>query len=248
MARLLVGTSGFVYPHWKGIFYPEGLSEPGWLAYYAQRFPVVELNVTYYNLPERETFRRWRRGAPAGFTFVVKGSRYITHMKKLKDAGEPVSNLMSAASGLGDEFACVLWQLPANFRANVGRLEEFCGVLARRARKVRHAFEFRHDSWFTDDVYAVLRERGHALAIAHSDRWPRAEVITAPFTYLRFHGGETTHDSAYTRAEIESWAAKASSWLAEGLDVYAFFNNDAHGYALHDAREFETLAGGDEEA
>ncbi|MBE0476100.1 MAG: DUF72 domain-containing protein [Coriobacteriia bacterium] len=243
MGELLIGTSGFVYPHWKGVFYPEGLSEARWLPYYAERFRTVELNVTYYNLPERETFGKWRRSVPEGFAFVVKGSRYITHMKRLKDARAPVRELMSRASALGETLSCVLWQLPARSRANLERLQSFCDVLSAEADGVRHAFEFRHESWFNDEVLQTLRRHGHALVVAHSTRWPGSREVTAGFTYLRFHGGAIEADSAYAEEELREWAAVARDRLGEGLDVYAFFNNDAHGYAVRDAKRFRVLAG-----
>ena len=242
MAELIVGTSGFVYPHWRGVFYPEGLAEAERLPFYARYFGAVELNVTYYNLPTRENFERWASEVPAGFRFVIKGSRYVTHMKKLKDAEEPVRQLLSRASALGPAFSAVLWQLPANFHRDSMRLGKFCNILAHAEPRVRHAFEFRHESWLTEDVYRILRDHGHALCIAHSTRWPRAEVVTTDFTYLRFHGGAGTYDSRYTDGELREWADKARGWLSSGKDVYAFFNNDAHGYAIDNARSFAHLA------
>lgn len=243
MAEACVGTSGYSYPHWAGgVFYPAGLPQSKWLDFYAKTFPTVELNVSFYRLPSVEAFVSWRERTPATFRYAVKGSRYITHVKKLKDCAEPLRRFSERADGLAEKLGVVLWQLPPGWHVDLDRLKAFAELLdAVAAPGARHAFEFRQESWFTDEVYELLRRHRFALVIAHSTRWPRAEVTTADFVYLRFHGGEVLYDSDYSAAELAEWAGKARVWLKEGRDVFAYFNNDAHGYAVKNALEFDRL-------
>lgn len=234
--RLVLGTSGYDYPHWRSVFYPPELHHDRLLPFYAEHFGAVEVNATFYRLQSEETFRHWRDTTPRDFRFVLKGSRFLTHVKRLRDAEEPLRTFFGNAKPLGDKLDCVLWQLRPDMKADAERLASFCDALRREAPKVRHAFEFRERSWFSDTVYAVLRAHGHALVIAHSNRWPREEVLTTSWTYLRFHGGEGAYGSAYSERQLHYWADRAREWLGEGMDVYAFFNNDAFGHAVHDAR------------
>lgn len=243
--RVLVGTSGFSYDHWAdGVFYPPHLSRSKWLPYYADRFATVELNVTYYRLQRREAFETWDSQTPSDFRFALKGSRLITHYHRLHDVTEAVRTFLERAEPLGQKLEVVLWQLPPRLQVDVPRLDAFCALLRKLSPRLRHSFEFRDRSWFDGGVYRVLEEHGYALCVAHSARWPREEVATAPYVYLRMHGGEKTPDSAYTEAELRGWADKAKAWHDEGRDVYVYFNNDAHGYAVRDAERFRTLAGG----
>jgi uncharacterized protein YecE (DUF72 family) len=241
--RFLWGTSGYSYDHWREVFYPKGMKTGDRLAYYAEHFPAVELNVTHYRLPDRDVFSSWRAQTPDDFRFVLKGSRLITHFKRLLDPKDAVREFFDHASGLRDKLECVLWQLPPKMPADAGRLDAFCEVVGH-VSPVRQAFEFRNDTWFAEEVYDVLRRHGCALCVAHSpERKPR-EVLTAPFTYLRFHGGEKMYDSDYTDQELARWARLARRWLKAGTDVYAFFNNDPHGYAVEDARGLAALVQG----
>lgn len=233
-ARLLIGTSGYSYRHWRDVFYPRGVPPSRWLEFYADRFDAVELNVTHYRLPQRETFEGWHRRTPDTFRFAVKGPRTITHYRRLLHAEEPLTALLDRASALGDKLAVVLWQLPPSMKADAERLDAFCDLLASRTT-VRQTFEFREESWFAEPVYEVLRAHGYALCVAHSPRLAPRDVLTAPYTYLRFHGGERMYDSAYTAEEIAGWARRVRRRLRAGVDVHAFFNNDPHGYAVHDA-------------
>ncbi len=247
MSQLLVGTSGYSYEHWKDVFYPSGLKQSAWLEYYAERFDAVELNVTYYHLPKREVFEAWRRRTPDGFRFAIKGSRLITHYHRLHDVRDSVHTFFRAASGLGDKLEVVLWQLPPKMHLDAPRLDDFCTLVARTS-KVRQAFEFREKSWFAEETYDVLRRHGYALCIASSPTWETAEEVTAPFTYLRFHGGRVLYGSDYSEDELVMWAGKARRWLDGGSDVYAFFNNDVHGYALGNARRLSELVRGRNQA
>jgi uncharacterized protein YecE (DUF72 family) len=241
--RFLCGTSGYVYQHWKDVFYPPEVKPPHWLEYYAEHFDAVELNVTYYNLPKRETFEHWRERTPDAFRFAIKGSRLITHYHRLHDVDDAVAEFFKHAAGLGDKLDVVLWQLPPRMHADPERLDAFC-ALATRVSTVRHAFEFRDAAWFAPEVYAVLRRHGCALCVADSPTLRTPEEITAGFTYLRFHGGRVLYGSEYSAEELEHWARRTRTWLRRGIDVYAFFNNDAHGFAVSDARRLSDLVRG----
>ncbi len=244
MPKVLVGTSGYNYQHWwDGVFYPSDIPQRKWLEYYAQHLDSVELNVSFYRLPKKSVFEGWHRRTPENFIFAVKGSRFITHVKKLNDCEEPLKLFFENASGLGEKLGIVLWQLPPGLHVNEKRLEEFCGLLAQNefSRNTRHAFEFRHKSWFCDKVYEILRRYKFSLCVAHSNRWPYEKVVTADYVYLRFHGGEILYGSNYSDEELEGWAEKAKDWLSEGRDIYAYFNNDAYGYAVYNALKFGEL-------
>lgn len=237
-AHIHIGTSGYAYGHWgDGVFYPGETPQKQWLEYYARHLTSVELNVTFYRLPDTSVFRSWRERTPRSFTFALKGSRYLTHIKRLKDCREPLARFMRHASALREKLRVVLWQLHPRMKVDTERLAAFCDLLksSAAARRVRHAFEFRHESWFREEVYELLREHDCALCIAHSPHWPRPEIVTADFVYLRFHGGERLYGSNYSEGELREWAAKARAWLKKGNDVYAYFNNDAQGYAVKNA-------------
>jgi len=239
-----IGTSGYTYGHWGGgVFYPADVPQRDWLEYYAHHFCTVELNVTFYRLPERSVFTRWRTRTPGRFAFALKGSRYITHLKRLKYCEVPLGLFFTNASGLGQKLRVVLWQLPPMMKADVGRLADFCASLrsSAPARRIRHAFEFRHPTWFCEEVYACLRENNHALCMAHSPYWTLGDVTTADFTYLRFHGGERLYGSTYSDTELDAWASRIEGWLREGKDVYTYFNNDASGFAVRNALRLREL-------
>lgn len=235
MGRLLIGTSGYSYKHWKGGFYPPDLSQARWLEFYCQHFDTVELNVTFYRLPKQETFEGWHRRTPSHFLFAAKGSRFITHIKRLKDCGEPVRAYRENAAGLGDKLVCVLWQLPPMFLFDGERLREFCQLLQDELPEKRHTFEFRHESWFKEECYEILSVHGFALCIPVSPDYPRVEEMTAPFTYIRFHGSASRRNSCYTDEELRGWAVKVKKWL-KVRDIYVYFNNDISGFAIDNAK------------
>ena len=242
MSELLVGTSGWSYRHWAhGVFYPPDVPQRRWLESYAERFSAVELNVTFYRLPKRETFEAWERRTPRDFRFAAKGSRRITHFHRLRDCDSLVESLVEAALPLREKLAAWLWQLPPAMERDASLLEDFCALLDEKTSGARHAFEFRNASWFERATYDVLAKHGHALCVAHSARWPHEEVVTTDFAYLRFHGGEEGEDGEYSDCELARWAARAETWLDEGLDVMAFFNNDWRGYAPANARVFREM-------
>lgn len=222
MPRLYVGTSGWVYPDWVGRFYPSDLPQRKWLEYYSQQFKTVEINVTFYHQMKPATFDNWAKSTPKDFVFAVKASRFITHIKRLKDVGDPMDRFLESAASLGKKLGPILLQFPPRFKADVKRLEAFLvhsSQLTVNSKKrsensgqltvIRLAFEFRDASWFDESIYKILRKHNAALVIAESgDHWPSEEVITADFTYIRFHGEGGSYASKYTNEELRVWAKK----------------------------------------
>ena len=235
-----VGTSGYVYRHWrKGVFYPAGLKIREELTHYAAHFPTVELNNPFYRLPTSEMFERWRLATPEGFEFAVKASRYITHIKRLRDTADEIELFMSRATALGPKLGPVLFQLPPNQQADLPRLRSFLPLLTSGQRWV---LEFRHPSWHTPEVYRALAEHEVALCIPvggglHPDR-----VTTAAFSYIRMHRGKEPA-GGFTRDELRVWAGQLQSLSSVGKDVYIYFNNDWEGYAIRDAQFMQDLLG-----
>jgi len=225
MARVWIGTSGWSYKHWEdGKFYPPDMPASEYLPFFATRFPTLEINYSYYQLPPRETFEMWQRKVPGGFLFAVKASRYLTHMKKLKEPAEPLSRLLHNAGGLSETFGPVLFQFPARWDVDIARLREF--MLALHAHPEHHyAFEFRHKSWLSDDVYTCLRESNAALCLPIGWGIPLDLQLTADWTYLRFHGGERSHN--FEDDELALWATRIRDWRERGVDSFSYFNNDA---------------------
>ena len=236
MGRLFLGTSGYHYKHWEGIFYPPGLPRSRWLEFYCKHFDTLELNVTFYRLPARNIFEGWYKNTPPDFVFTAKGSRFITHFKRMKECRQPLRVFKENASGLRKKLATVLWQLPPNLKYNEGRLVEFCGLLNDEYPETRHAFEFRHETWLQQGCYDILTSHGFAICMPLSPAYPRHEGMTAPFSYLRFHSGELLGNSCYTGEELAQWGTKISAWLEEN-DLYVYFNNDAFGFAIDNARQ-----------
>jgi uncharacterized protein YecE (DUF72 family) len=229
---LHVGTSGWTYKHWRGDFYPAGVPQRRWLAYYQQRFDTVEVNATFYGLLRPSTFSTWARDAPPAFVFTLKGSRFITHIRRLREPKSALAKFFERARLLGDHLGPVLWQLPPDLPRDNELLARFLDELPR---DVRHVFEFRHASWFDDSTYALLRQHDVALCIAHRGTSTSPEVLSAPFVYLRFHGTDERYRGAYGARRAASWAKRVTGWLTDGLDVYAYFNNDIGGHAPRDA-------------
>jgi uncharacterized protein YecE (DUF72 family) len=228
---ILIGCSGWQYRHWRGDFYPASLPLNRWFDHYAERFNSVEINNTFYRLPEATTFAAWRARAPAGFEFAVKASRYLTHMRKLKDPEEPVELFFSRAKRLGHSLGPVLYQLPPNWPVNMERLDTFLKALPRRRQ---HAIEFRDPSWYRDEVYSLLEARKVALCLHDMNGSASGKLAVGPFTYVRFHGPQK-YSGRYPDHVLDEWA----EWLgARGhahVRVCAYFNNDTGGHAPRDA-------------
>lgn len=243
LVRVSVGTSGYVYRHWrKGVFYPEGLPQRDELGYYTTRFRTVELNNPFYRLPTPEMFDRWRDTTPPGFQFAVKVSRYITHIKRLRNVSDELALFLDRAGRLGPKLGPILFQLPPNQQIDLDRLRAFLALLPEDRRSV---LEFRHPSWHIREVYQCLTEHGAALCIPvggglHPDR-----VTTAPFTYLRMHRGREPA-GGFTREELSAWAAQIRALRSAGKEAYVYFNNDWEGFAVRDAMILQDLLGSDD--
>ncbi|MEU5363551.1 DUF72 domain-containing protein [Streptomyces sp. NPDC005925] len=237
---LFVGTSGWQYKDWRGVLYPDGCPTRLWLEEYAARFATVEVNNAFYRLPSRETFEAWRERTPAGFVVAVKASRYLTHIKRLRDPEEPVERLMSRAAGLGDRLGPVLLQLPPTLRCDPALLD---ACLACFPAPTRVAVEPRHPSWWTDEVRAVLTARGAALCWADVRARPVTPLWrTADWGYVRFHEGRAEAWPRYGGQSLRTWAGRISGTWPAGADVYAYFNNDPNGAAVRDATTFADAA------
>ena len=253
---MAIGTSGFDYPHWRGLFYPPAVRGSDRLAYYARHFGAVELNVTFYRMPAESAFRHWAQAAPEGFVFAVKASRYLTHVKRLLEPEQPVRYLLERARLLGPHLGPILIQLPPDMPIELDRLADTLAAFERMSREpaegpggrrepaasptpapIRVAVEVRHESWFTPELEALLREHEAALCLA--DRRGAQTPIwrTTDWTYVRFHEGRGDWPG-YSDSELEAWAGILCETWGPDPDGYAFFNNDARGCAIDDARRF----------
>lgn len=236
MARFRVGTSGYSYPHWRRLFYPEGLAAEHWLAFYARTFDCLELNTTFYRLPAPHAVERWEAEVPERFRFAVKGSRYLTHLRRLTDRERGVRRFFDALAPLGPKRGPVLWQLPPTFSADAERLEAFLSALPVGD----YALEVRHPSWLCDEVYRVLERHRTALVLhdAMEAAWPWPPP--GPFLYGRFHGTTGRYAGRYGRARLRRVARRIQEL---GREAWLFFNNDTGGHAVRDALELVDLLG-----
>jgi uncharacterized protein YecE (DUF72 family) len=234
--ELRIGTSGYQYKHWKGIFYPEGLPAKKWLQFYASQFDTVEINNTFYHLPSENSFDQWRDQAPPGFLYALKFSRYGSHMKKLKDPDEPIGRFMALAKRLDGFLGPILVQLPPRWRVDAERLSGFLHAVPSNQR---WAIEFRESSWLCDEVYEILSRHKAALCF-HDMLENHPRPITADWVYLRFHG-TSAHSGCYSREQLGQEAERIKGYLSRGLDVFAYFNNDVHGHAFRNARDLREM-------
>lgn len=237
-----IGTSGWSYKHWLGSFYEEGEKPDNYLAAYCRRFSTAEVNNTFYRLPGKDAVREWRKTAPDDFFFAVKASRFMTHMKKLKDPEEPIERMLGVVGELGDKLGPILVQCPPNWRKNAERLEYFLSVFPRGYQL---AFEFRDPSWFSQDIYDLLSEHGAALCIYDLEDYVSPVEFTAPWTYVRFHKPAGENNWHYEQDVLAAWADSFDSWAREGHTVYCYFNNDLDGAAPVNAHQMLELLGQD---
>lgn len=226
------GCSGWQYKHWRGDFYPSEIPVSRWFEYYAAQFDTVEINNSFYRLPETETFARWAARAPGGFLFAVKASRFLTHMKKLKDPEGPLELLFDRMRPLGRHLGPVLYQLPPGWKLDRARLEHFLQVLPKG---VRHVLEFRESTWYADDVSALLERYGVARCLHDMKGSATGQERVGPFVYVRFHGASGTYSGGYPATRLERWAEWLHAQRCAGCEVYAYFNNDVGGHAPRDA-------------
>ncbi|KPJ71703.1 hypothetical protein AMJ50_01040 [Parcubacteria bacterium DG_74_3] len=258
MPKIYVGTSGWVYDHWKGVFYSENLKHKDKLKYFSQQFKTTEINYSFYHLPRPSTYQKWYSQTPRDFLFAVKVSRFITHIKRLKGMKNAWQKFLDNALNLKEKLGPFLFQFPPSFQAteeNLKRLEEFLKLVTRNKRQetskktkeslshvacymsLRLAFEFRHKSWCDEKIYKLLKKYDVAWVIADSSRYPRTDMVTTEFVYIRLHGPKAMFSSRYTKKELKGISQKIKKWLNQRLDIYVYFNNDLAGYAIENARE-----------
>lgn len=239
LTHAYVGTSGWSYEHWKDDFYA-AIPRKDWLSHCARHFSAVEINGTFYHLQKAETFRRWYEQTPPHFRFAMKANRYLTHNKKLLAPEEPVQREQERTQALGEKLAVVLWQLPAKPSKNMERLEQFLQAL-KQWPSTRHCMEFRHPSWFDEEVAQCLEN--YAVANCQSDAadWPLWDAVTTDLVYIRLHGHSRTYASNYNRTALTAWADKLLAWMGEGRQVHVYFDNDAEGAAPRNAMQLLEL-------
>ncbi|MFW6151121.1 MAG: DUF72 domain-containing protein [Chloroflexota bacterium] len=236
--RVHIGTSGWHYSHWRGPFYPADLQPSRFLEYYVGRFTAAEINNSFYKLPEEQTLADWRKATPDGFVFAVKGSRYITHMKKLKEGEKSVPHFLDRVKVLGQKLGPILFQLPPQWRRNVDRLDEFLSALPN---EYSYAFEFRDSSWFADEVNQALAAKNAAFCVYDFDGRESPRTVTADFAYVRLHGPDGPYQGQYDEGTLRDWAGVLHDWAGQGKDVFCFFDNDEAGYAAQDALRLKQM-------
>lgn len=238
--KVHVGTSGWHYSHWRGPFYPEEIKDDEMLDFYAQHFRTVEINNSFYHLPSQQTFQSWRDQVPPGFIFAVKASRYITHMKKLRDPESATEKFFTHVQELKKKIGPVLFQLPPKWHCDQARFKAF---LENLPRGYRFAFEFRDTSWFNDEVNSLLKEHNAALCVYDLAGQQSPKELTANYAYLRLHGpAEQKYSGRYTRPQLRNWLELCRKWLEEGArQVFVYFDNDQSGYAALNALELQEM-------
>lgn len=241
MAEFRVGTSGYQYDHWRWRFYPDKLAKKRWFSYYAEHFDTVEINNTFYNLPKPETFDHWREQTPEGFVYALKYSRYGTHIKRLKDPADHIDKFLEHAGRLGDALGPILVQLPPHWHAVPERLDSF---LEAAPRERRWAVEFRDPDWFQPEIFDILRRHQVPMCL-HDMIEDHPREITGDWVYLRFHGPSGDYSGSYTPQALSAAAQRIREYLDDGLDVFAYFNNDAEAHAVSNAKDLRRYVLGD---
>lgn len=239
--RARVGCSGWQYKHWRGDFYPSDLPQARWFEHYASVFDTVEINNSFYRLPEAATFANWASRAPSGFLFAVKASRFLTHMKKLKDPEEPVERFFSRVRSLRRHLGPVLYQLPPGWKLDLERLEQFLQVLPK---DVRHVLEFREPTWYADRVFELLERYKATVCVHDMPGSATGRLRVGPFVYVRYHGASGRYDGSYSADRLRPWAEWLNGERAKGTDVFAYFNNDVGGHAPRDALTLRRMVAG----
>jgi len=237
-AKYYVGCSGWHYEHWRGLYYPQDLPNAKWLSFYARQFHTVELNNTFYRLPSEKAFTTWRESTPDNFMFAVKVSRFITHIKRLRNVGPAVEAFLSRADFLGEKLGPLLYQVPPSMKRNDELLQSFLSSLPRR---YQHVIEFRHESWIDEAVFDILRRHHVGLCVFDMPGFSCPLVATSDFAYVRFHGSEGLYSSCYSDAELSRWAERIAR-LSENVKAsYIYFNNDAEAFAVRNAMTLRSL-------
>jgi uncharacterized protein YecE (DUF72 family) len=241
-----IGTSGWNYKHWRGLFYPTDVPIKHWLKFYALHFDSAEVNYSFYRLPKAATYKKWISEVPDDFVFTLKCSRLISHAKRLGNLGDLWENFLNNAMALEENLGPILFQLPEKFECDEERLKEFLPYarsISEPAAKIRMTIEFRHQSWLRKSIFKLLEKHNVALCIADSAQFPRSDELTADFSYMRFHGPKRLFASSYSHRQLAEEAARIDSLHAQGIDVYAYFNNDGFGYAVENAKRLQRLCG-----
>lgn len=233
-----IGCSGWNYRHWRGRFYPDKLPMKRWFAFYAEHFDTVEINNSFYRLPKPETVEAWRAQAPEGFRYAVKANRYLTQARKLKDCEEPMARMMASFDRFGGTLGSILYQLPPQFGLNLDRLDRFLRILPPGPT---HIFEFRHASWYTDKVYALLDRHGAGMCVHDMPGSPSPRVAIGDTAYVRFHGGEGKYWGRYAERTLLDWADWMTGQATDGRTVWAYFNNDIEAAAIDDALTLKAI-------
>jgi uncharacterized protein YecE (DUF72 family) len=233
LGKTIIGTSGWHYMHWVGKFYPENTRPKDFKDLYVKQFNTVELNSPFYHLPSAETFQSWKNSTPDSFIFSVKASRFITHMKKLKDPIQTFGNFIQNADHLEEKLGPILFQLPPKWNYNKERFEAFLDALPKNV--YRYTFEFRNQTWYNEEVYELLEKHKVAYCIYELEYHQTPLNITADFIYIRLHGPEKKYSGNYSDEVLSSWAEKCIKWNADGKDVYIYFDNDQNAYAAFNA-------------
>jgi len=241
-AALYIGTSGWQYRHWREGFY-EGRPQSQWLSDYASHFNALEINASFYRLQSATTLTRWVEPTPPGFTFALKAHRFTTHVRRLLHPQESVRVEQQQAAPLGNKLRVVLWQLPASLGPDLPRLQAFCQALDEWPT-VRHCIEFRHPGWFVEPVAQLLGEQGVAVCQSDAADWPLWGCVSTDLVYLRLHGHDQTYASDYGEDALQAWAEQLRGWLARGLTVHCYFDNDGGGAAPANAARLQVLLGG----
>lgn len=239
-----IGTSGWIYEHWIGVFYPRGMPEREKLEFFAQHFDTVEINFSFYKLPNVKTFEHWREITPRGFIFSVKASRYITHVKRLKDVRSSWLAFLGRAQKLGNKLGPILLQFPQTFKFSKDNFQRLIKFLTlKKNLDFKLAFEFRDSSWQVQEVFKLLKKHDAAFVLADSPGARFQEIITAPFVYVRMHGGKKMSGSKYPEKELQDLARKIREWSRKGIGSYVYFNNDVRGFAIENARDLISFIG-----
>lgn len=233
-----IGTSGWSYAHWKGPFYPEDINDEEMLDFYCRHFQSVEINSSFYHLPQQATLEHWHDKTPAGFVFSVKASRYITHMKKLKEPKQSLGLLFDRISVLGNKLGPILFQLPPKWHYNPERLSAFLDGLSK---DFKYAFEFRDPSWLNAQSYELLERHGAAFCIYELDGFLSPREVTADFIYVRLHGPAGPYQGDYDTQTLAGWAGAFSTWSKQGRSIYCYFDNDEAGYAAQNAMALHSM-------
>jgi len=236
--HIYVGTSGWHYRHWIGPFYEKGTRQADFLRAYARSFDTVEINATFYRLIDADTLADWREQTPDGFLFACKGSRYLTHMKRLKDPKQGIGNYFERIEALGDKLGPIVFQLPGRFKPDAERLAAFIDCLPKGRR---YAFEFRDPAWFTDEILDLLRQRKVALCLYEFAGRTAPLEVTADFVYIRLHGPDGAYQGSYDDEALSGWAERLFGWRDDGRDVFCYFDNDDRGFAAQNALRLKAI-------